>query len=221
MSVRSRLLLAMLAAALMLALTVGTATARRFNLSSTNFSMRWREFAVPTGTTEESREERIRYCPLTLSGSFHSRTITKAIETLVGYVTSATMGTCTGEGGRVTFLSTGLPWHLRYKEFAGFLPQITRFRLALLGFGMSIEVPPLFGTVCLIRTTAMEPLRIDFTRETATGAITTVGGTESLIDARDTTGFLCDGSVPPLAWRMGGNGTLDNGAGARVTVTLI
>ncbi len=216
-----KLLLAAAAALLVvLALAVGTAAANRFRVSSTNFSMKWREFNVPTGQTEESPEGRLRHCPLTMSGSFHSTTIPKVVTTLVGYVNTAQMGTCTGEGGTVTLLRTGLPWHLQYESFTGTLPAILSFRLGLIGFRMSIEVPPLFGTVCLIQTTTAEPLNINFTRERG-GAITSVGGTESLIDARDTTGILCDGSNPPLAWRMGGEGTLDNGSGARVTVTLI
>ena len=228
MRTRSMLLLAALTAALALSLAVGTATARRLRISSTNFALRWRDFVVPTGIepreAEEGRED-IRHCPITLSGSFHSTTISKVVGTLVGYVNNAQMGTCTGEGGRVTLLRTGLPWHLTYKSFSGFLPSITRFRFALIGFGMSIEVPPppYSGTVCLIRTTTAEPLNIDFTRE-AGGAITSAGGFENLIDARDTTGFLCDTPMPPyppLAWSMGGNGTLDDGRGARVTVTLI
>lgn len=228
MRTRGMLLLTTFVAALTLSLAVGGASARRLRLSTTNFAIRWREFVVPTGIEpgeiEEGRED-FRYCPITLSGSFHSTTISKVVSTLVGYVNNAQMGTCTGEGGRVTLLRTGLPWHLTYRSFSGTLPAISRFRFALIGFGMSIEVPPppYWGTVCLIRTTAAEPLNIDFTRE-AGGAITSAGGFENRIDARDTTGFLCDTPMPPypaLEWTMGGNGTLDNGSGIRVTVTLI
>jgi hypothetical protein len=214
---RSRLLLATLVAGLALTFAVGGAAASRLRLSSTNFSMIWRNFEVPTGSRPELWEgARIRQCPITLSGSFHSTTMVKVRETLVGYVNSATMGTCGGEGGIVTLLRTGLPWHLRYKQFSGLLPNIASFRLALIGFRMSIEVPPLFGAVCLITTTTAEPLNIDFTRE-AGGRITMVGGYESLITARDTTGIGCEG----YRWRMGGYGTIDNGAGTSVTVTLI
>jgi hypothetical protein len=209
---RSRLALAALAAVLTLAFAVGGAAAARLRFTSTSFSMKWREFHVPTGQTEEEPEERMRHCPITLSGSFHSTTMAKVVGALAGYVTSATMGTCTGEGGAVVLLRTGPPWHLTYRSFTGVLPAITRFRLALSGFGMSIEVPPLFGIVCLIRTTPVEPLNIDFVRERA-GAITSVGGTESRIFA----GAPCNG----LEWTMGGSATLDNGAGARFTVTLI
>jgi hypothetical protein len=183
--------------------------------------MRWRDFTVPTGSVEGERTSNDVHCPLTLSGSFHSATMSKVLEFLVGYVASATMGTCLGTGGRVTLLREGLPWHLRYKEFSGVLPAISKFRLALVGFGMSIEVPPLFGTVCLIRTTSTESLNVDFTRETRTGVITGVGGTENHIDARDTNGILCDGSVPPLSWTMGGTGTLEDGRSRAFTVTLI
>jgi hypothetical protein len=221
---RSRLLLATLVAALALTFAIGGAAASRLRLTSTNFSMRWREFYVPTGIQpEEEPSERanVRRCPLTLSGSFHSATLPKVVNSLVGYVTAAQMGTCTGEGGTVTLLRTGLPWHLTYRQFSGVLPNIASFGLALAGFSMSIEVPPLFGTVCLIRTTTSEPLNIEFRRETRTGVITSVDGAGNQIDARDTTGFLCDGSNPPLAWSMAGTGTLDNGTGTRVTVTLI
>jgi len=213
-----RLLRAAPAAVLVvLMLASGMAAANRLRLTTTNFSIRWREFNVPTGQTPELSEPRLRHCPLTLSGSFHSATIAKVRGALIGYVGTPQMGTCTGEGGTVTLLlRTGLPWHLTYRDFLGTLPSITGFHLALLGFRMSIEVPPLFGEVCLITTTAREPLDINFTRE-AGGAVTSAGGTESRIVARNTTGFLCEG----LTWAMGGNGTLDNGSGARVTVTLI
>jgi hypothetical protein len=225
----SKLLLATLVATLAFGLAVGGATARRLRMSSTSFSVRWRSFFIPTGTSPEREEENgegsSKICPLTLSGSFHSATISKVVGTLVGYVNNAQMGTCTGEGGRVTLLTTGLPWHLTYREFSGLLPSIQRFRLALAGFAMSIEVPPFpySGTVCLIRTTTTEPLNFDLTRE-AGGAITSVEGYGLHIDARDTTSWWCDTPMPPypaLAWSMGGAATLDNGRGARVTVTLI
>jgi hypothetical protein len=219
---RSRLLLAAFAAALALTAAVGVAGANRLNLGTTRFTMRWREFNVPTGITAESREERVRHCPLTLSGSFHSATMAKVVSFLVGYVTSAAMGTCTGEGGRVTLLSTGLPWHLTYREFSGTLPAITNVRLALAGLRMSIEVPvfPLEGASCLITTTAREPLNLDFQRERG-GTITAVNASGNGIDARDVDSGWCDGLMPPLSWALAGTGALENGSSRSLTVTLI
>ncbi len=215
MWLRSRLLLVALAAALMLTVSVGVADANRLNLSTTSFTIRWREFYVPTGVRPEELgelEETTR-CPVTLSGSFHARTFAKVRDSLIGYVSAAQSSICTN--GMATVLRTGLPWHLTYQGFTGALPAISSARSSLIGFGLSVFVPRL-GSNCLIRTTAAEPLPLDFNRQTATGRITDVTiPIGNQISA--TGGILC-----PTRWTLGGApATLETGGGASVTVTLI
>lgn len=202
---RSRLLLAVLSAALALALSAGTAAAGRLGLSATNFTIRWRELLVPTGLG--SGEGEVARCPLTLSGSFHSGTLAKVIGGLVGSVTAGQMATCAN--GTATLLRTGLPWHLAYRGFTGALPAVATVRLALAGLGLSI-FSTVLGRTCLLRTSATEPLELDFNREAA-GAITAVRVTTP-------TSILTDCG---LRWDVAGSASLEQGTGRSVTVTLI
>lgn len=207
MKTRSRLALAALAAVLVLGAAAGVASANRLSTSATSFTLTWRELYVPNTLEEPAR------CPLTLSGSFHARTFTKVRELLVGYVNAAQTSICTG--GEATVLTATLPWHLTYQSFAGTLPAITSVRYSLIGFSMNIHVI-LLGERCLIRTTAVEPLPLDFERETTTGRITSVRiATPNNIRASGE--VLC-----PTSWTIGGApGTLEGPVGVRVTVTLI
>ena len=58
--------------------------------------------------------------PITLSGSFHSRTIAKVRSSLIGYVNSAgSTGSCSAIISRTRVLTERLPWHVRYMSFSG------------------------------------------------------------------------------------------------------
>jgi hypothetical protein len=128
-------------------------------------------------------------CPVTLEGSFHSRTIDKVAGTLIGYITRAIVNrtACSFTGGTTDFtilngserLLTGdipassIPWHIRYEQFFGGLPTcssvITRLILLsvlLLAFGMS----------CLYRSNATEVARFGMTRNATTKQITSYSG---------------------------------------------
>jgi hypothetical protein len=206
-----KLLLAAPAALLVvltLALAVGAAQANRLRLSATSFSMRWRELYFAKGVGSE--EGSVARCPLTLSGSFHSTTLSKVSGSLVGYVTSADMATCSQ--GSATLLRANLPWHVTYTGFLGTLPNITGVRVGVIGFSVSIFSPVLFRA-CLMRTTTLEPLGLALSREVGSGALTTVTvGMEHSINTD------CG-----LLWAVGGSstGTIENGAARSVTVTLI
>jgi hypothetical protein len=110
-------------------------------------------------------------CPVTLEGTFHSKTISKEPERLVGYVTRAitNQNVCTENGlSGVTILQERLPWHIRYESFAGTLPEITRviIRLALIAFRVRAV---LFNIECLYQSTAAQPVRGFVERNIATG----------------------------------------------------
>jgi len=125
---KSRFVLAALtlASVSLLALSVGTATAGRLSVSSQTFRVAWSRFEFIES------EEPATVCPVTLEGSLHARTFAKVARALVGYITRASVGTCSAGEARV--LTETLPWHLRYSSFTGTLPNITRVRLELVGF---------------------------------------------------------------------------------------
>jgi hypothetical protein len=150
----SKILLAALAAATVLALAVGSASANRLSVSESEFDIRW-----TTLTFSDNFFGATVRCPVTLLGRFHSRTITKTAGLLIGYIDHARLGarggsteTCTG--GEATILTATLPWHVRYRSFTGTLPRITTVTLDLVGAAFRVN---LAGTACLVRTDATEP----------------------------------------------------------------
>lgn len=145
----TKLVFAGLAATMLLSFTVGSASARRFEVSEQGFLARWSPLIFRTGSTRTS-------CPVTLEGSFHSKTLSKVCGQLIGYVTTAQVGT--GEppcqGGTARALTETLPWHILYVSFAGRLPNITSIRIKLIGARFQINVS---GNVCLAGTTSAHP----------------------------------------------------------------
>ncbi len=146
-----RLLLTSLAATAILATAVSTATASRFSVSNQQFRAVWANLEF--GNTAVAGTIR---CPVTLEGSFHSRTIPKQQGLLVGYVTRALVSNPVCTGGRATVLSELLPWHLTYQSFTGTLPNITGVTLNLIRAGFIVE---LGGNSCLALTTTASPAR--------------------------------------------------------------
>lgn len=135
-------------AALMLAASVDAASARRLSFSNGSFRSVWpsAEFEIGLGNV-------IR-CRLTLEGSLHSRTLSKVSGALVGYITSASMGSpCTN--GELHLLQETLPWHVRYDSFTGTLPRISTIRLQIVGFSLWLTW---FSLRCLYTTTAARPI---------------------------------------------------------------
>jgi hypothetical protein len=148
MEKRSELMLLGLAASMLMALAVGSASAR--NLSVNERSLR----AVWTPATFIAGGSSAR-CNLTIEASFHYRTIVKREGALSGFVTRAILNTCTG--GSSTVLSNTLPWHITYGGFGGTLPNITALRLSAIG--ASFTVRPEGSIACLARSTAENPVR--------------------------------------------------------------
>jgi len=142
----SKLMLVGLAAATLLSLTVGTASARNLSLGEQPYRIGWRPISIFAAGA-------IR-CNLTLDGSFHYRTIIKSAGALIGHVNRAILDTCTG--GSATVLTNALPWHIRYASFTGMLPNVTSVRFDVIG--LSIEA--ISG--CLGRSTSENPARLMF-----------------------------------------------------------
>jgi hypothetical protein len=147
---RSKLILAGLAAALVMAFAANSASARNLSISHGElFNAQWSQIRFGSGGSTAAE------CSLTLEGSFHYRTFLKVRESLIGYITRAILNNCTS-GGSATVLTTNLPWHIRYVGFEGTLPNITaiRIRLILAEFQLRDRI---FGNTCLTRTTNTEP----------------------------------------------------------------
>ena len=156
-----KLLLVAIGAALLLGGLVGAASARSFSTTSQTFRVAFR-------TVTARGLFGISNCPVTLEGSLHSRTIPKVNDTLMGYITRASLGTC-GPEAMVTILTETLPWHVRYGFFNGALPNITAISAHILEFSYRIRDT----RTCLARTGSENRIVITFLRDTTTRALTT------------------------------------------------
>jgi hypothetical protein len=176
MRTRTRILLGALMAALVLASAVGTASARRLELSNQRIRVTW---TGANSLTFEAGGPQV-ICEVTIEGSFHSRTLSKVSGQLIGYITSAMVkrpcieneawvlnGTeeQPGEG-----IITTLPWHILFVSFRGVLPRIEAIRLSLINAGFLVSIPSLL-TRCLYQSTAAQPMLGDIT-VSATGQAT-------------------------------------------------
>jgi len=158
----------------MLTSVVASASARNLSISNQNIRATWAPLSFfDAGTGLEIR------CHITMEGSFHSRTIAKVREALIGYITrSSVHRPCTGGEawvhngiealpGQPAF-SNHLPWHIIYRGFEGTLPNITGIRLLLTGILMSIS------GICGLASYGEPAAHIEgvANRNTATGTVT-------------------------------------------------
>ena len=100
-----KLILGAATAAVVLGAAVSSASARRIEVSSQRFHQVWTSisFAGEFATTT---------CPVTLEGSFHSKTTSKVAGQLVGYISRVTVGNASCTAGHSTALTETLPWHI-------------------------------------------------------------------------------------------------------------
>jgi hypothetical protein len=156
-----RAVLAIVLAAATLAVAVGVAGANRIELSNQAIRTVWREFRVSGGGFEIT-------CPVTMEGSFHSRTISKVTEQLIGFITSAQAAGPGCTGGAVIYVLNGreilrvtvsntLPWHIQYESFTGTLPNITGMKVRLVDVSLLVQIT-IEEARCLYRSTAERPL---------------------------------------------------------------
>jgi hypothetical protein len=160
MHTRTKLLITTLTAAVVLAAAVGTATARRLETSNQFIRVVWNALKFNEGGGGGPSVT----CPVTLEGSFHSRTISKVSGQLIGYITRAalTRNGCVLAGGAenirilngVEEPTNTLPWHVRYDSFEGTLPNIAGIRLQLIGAAFLLTA---FGVSCLYKSTEASP----------------------------------------------------------------
>jgi hypothetical protein len=145
---RSKLLIAAFTAAALLSFAVGTASARRIEEIERPYRMEW--------TSYEIRESGVIIrCPMTVLGSFHSRTISKVSGQLIGYITKVTIAESACMNGMARALTETLPWHNRFNGFTGTLPRITGFDLVWSGARFFIRVTE--GLSCLVGTEPAHP----------------------------------------------------------------
>ena len=199
---RAKLVLAFLSATIVLAAMVATASAQRFETS--NPSIRATFASIRFGTTEGIEG----ICPLTLEGSFHSRTIVKTSELLVGYISRAVLNRAACRFTSIEsleILQSSLPWHVRYESFSGSLPNITRINLRLLSISFTLTA---FGVRCLYRSTVANPARGVAERSIATGQITSFTSNNTSQIPRFEGSFIC-----------GPEGTFEGSAQVRVLAT--
>jgi len=156
-----KLILGAATAAVVLGAAVSSASARRIEVSSQRFHQVWTSisFAGEFATTT---------CPVTLEGSFHSKTTSKVAGQLVGYISRVTVGNASCTAGHSTALTETLPWHITYEGFTGTLPRITEIHILLIGAAFRFEI---LGGSCLVRTTTTEPAEGWITIEPNTGQI--------------------------------------------------
>lgn len=146
-----KLFIATLTASLTLAATISTATANRIAFDEQGFRQPMTEFTV-----SESGGGFAVSCRITLEGSFHSRSISKASEALIGYIRTAAVEPLCIEG-RMRILTETLPWHVRYESFSGTLPNITGINLRDVGMALAIEKG--LSAVCLLKATTANPAK--------------------------------------------------------------
>lgn len=159
-----RLLLGALAALVLAGALAGVSSANQLGFSNQG----WRVVFPVAGEPPPG----LVSCPFTLEGSFHSRTLSKVSEALIGYVTRAAIAEGFCRGGRARFLTEGLPWHMRYESFTGTLPFITTVSGHIVGWGILFEFAEIPGSSCLYVTSVTEPARFILSRSVETGIIT-------------------------------------------------
>ena len=188
-----------------------TATANRLSIGEPRFRAVWSEMLFyRIADMVEIR------CPITLEGSFHSRTLTKILGTLVGHITRASVATGSCVGGRMRWLTTRLPWHLKHDTFNGSLPNITSIVYRGVGAEFLLEYTIMGVPLsCLYVTSEPKSIFMAFKRDTVTRQLTRIEA--SLTDLTSSTGGSCR-----TIGIFGESSSLTRlGFGETITVTLI
>jgi len=149
-------------------------------------------------------------CAITLEGSLHTRTMTKVLGTLIGYITREDLGACTA--GTATVLTSTLPWHVKYSGFLGTLPEISSIITHVIGSAWRVREAE--GIACLATSTTTEPVIVNYHRETA-GRVLTAAEIRGTIRTR----FECLGIAG--SFRSDRGALVGSPNGERVTLNLI
>jgi hypothetical protein len=215
-----KLILSALAASVLLAALVSTASARNLSVSNQNIRATFTRLELAVSESVAIR------CRVTLEGSFHTRTIAKAAA-LIGAITkvavdqsNCTMGTGAAFNGVDRYNGTTtpntLPWHLSYVSFAGTLPNITSIRVGLSRFRFGIRDSSGLCTGQYGNET--DSVQADAALSArAISSLTPVEGSNNATLIRRDGGLLC-----PSPGRLRSAGTVTLlGATTLITVTLI
>ena len=130
-----RALATTLAATLLLASAISTATARNLSVNNQNIRAVWRSLEFISGELVTVR------CRVTLEGRLHSRTIVKSRGTLIGGITRIDFDEANCTNGSFTPLRQIS--HLTYEGFTGTLPEIRTAILLLSRISFRLTVPGL------------------------------------------------------------------------------
>ncbi len=195
MSKHVKLLLTALTAAIVLGGVVGTASARRFETSNQLIRVVWSSLRFANSAAAEASQE-VR-CPVTLEGSFHSKTISKVCGQLVGLISRAalTRSACTFRSiTEVEILppSATRVWRILYVSFTGTLPIIRTIRVKLIAASFRLGVS---GIQCLFESTNTSPALGDIELNETTGAVTGLRAISTSPIPKHEGGILCPGSL--------------------------
>jgi len=193
----SKLLFAVMGATVLLGALVGSGSARNFETSSQTTTGLWRRMDsfLNGGVLWE--------CEVRLSGSFHTRTWTKTVNSLIGYITEGTVLRC--RRGGATINQASFPWHRQYRIFTGTLPNITGTSETVTGDEWRIR-EAFFGATCTI---ARESSSIILTYAVSSGTVV----------ERNISGENSCSGISITFSGLESNET--NETGARITVRLI
>jgi hypothetical protein len=216
MKLSTKVLLSVFTAALVLSLSISSASANDLSVSEDEIEIVWPEleFAPNLGGPVS--------CPVSLLGTFHKRTITKE-ERLIGVIDSAIIGDGDSpegttdddcQGGAATVLTADLPWHVTFEAWGGTLPEIAEIDLLLVGAAFQIDNGS--GIVCLAQTDEADPAGGIAAIDPSTGQVDTVTADNTfIIDAMDV-GFCAFASGS-----FEGAGGVENRNGGLLFIDLI
>jgi len=194
-----KVLIVAISATAVMGLMVGTASANRFASSGNFLTATWTNMVFTDSFGGQA------VCPVTLSGSLHSRTITKTGGALGGFLNTGTVGNCST--GSATILQASLPWHLRYLGFTGTLPNIGSILFNVIG--ASFRVTTTTGVPCLFTSSATQPV---------IGAFALSGG---VIRSATVSGRLVSNEACAFGFRATGNLSGTSNTITPLTITLI
>jgi hypothetical protein len=175
---------------------VSSASARNLERSSLTIRALWTVWNFRGGFG-------IFTCEVLITGSYHTRTITKTVNSLIGYITEARFLRCASGGATINTAS--LPWHRRYRGFTGTLPNISSLSETVTGMEWTLREPT-FGITCTVRAAESSTI---LSYAVSSGTVTS---------------SAISGSSPCSSFTGTQEGSTTNvteGGGARITIRLI
>ena len=150
MRTRTKLIISVLAATLLMSAAVSSASASRLSVSNRNIRVVWSLLTLEAAGA-------VMQCPVTLEGSFHSATVAKRVGSLIAHISRASVrGELAGCLNTGTATVSTLPWHVVYGGFQGTLPRPTGIIFRLIGARITID--PAGGLpACTATTSTMNP----------------------------------------------------------------